>query len=70
MSQCLNHQGIVSCDRCFQACAHKCIDFADKDQMLEIEVGTIVVATGVDVYDPTALTELGYGRFPNVITTL
>jgi len=70
MSQCLNHQGIVACDRCFQACAHKCIDFADKDQMLEIEVGTIVVATGVDVYDPTALTELGYGRFPNVITTL
>ena len=70
MSQCLNNQGIVACDRCFQACAHKCIDFADNDRLLEIDVGTIVVATGVDVYDPTALTELGYGRFPNVITTL
>lgn len=70
MNQCLNNQGIVACDRCFQACTHKCINYADKDEMLEIEVGTIVVATGVDVYDPTALTELGYGRFPNVITTL
>jgi heterodisulfide reductase subunit A2 len=70
MNQCLNNQGIVACDRCFQACSHKCIDFFQTDKVLEIEVGTIVVATGVDVYDPTALTELGYGRFPNVITTL
>ncbi len=70
MNQCLNNQGIVACDRCFQACSHKCINYADVDQLLEVEVGTIVVATGVDVYDPTALTELGYGRFPNVITTL
>lgn len=70
MDHCLNNQGIVACDRCFQACSHKCIDFADKDQVIEVEVGTIVVATGVDVYDPTSLTELGYGKFPNVITTL
>jgi heterodisulfide reductase subunit A len=70
MGRCLNNQGIVACDRCFQACSHKCIDFADKDEVLEVEVGTIVVATGVDVYDPTFLTELGYGKFPNVITTL
>lgn len=70
MDRCLNNQGIVACDRCFQACSKKCIDFADRDRELEIEAGTIVVATGVDVYDPTALTELGYGRFPNVITTL
>lgn len=70
MDRCLNSMGIVACDRCYQACMHKCIDFADKDEELDIEVGTIVVATGVDVYDPTALTELGYGKFPNVITTL
>ena len=70
MSQCLNNPGIVACDRCFQACSHKCIDFSQRDQTIELEVGTIVVATGVDVYDPTALTELGYGKFPNVITTL
>jgi len=70
MDRCLNNQGIVACDRCFQACSHKCIDFAARDEMLELNVGTIVVATGVDVYDPTSLTELGYGKFPNVITTL
>ncbi|MEW6113938.1 MAG: hydrogenase iron-sulfur subunit, partial [Thermodesulfobacteriota bacterium] len=70
MNICLNNQGIVACDRCFQACSKKCIDFADRDHELVLDVGTIVVATGVDVYDPTSLTELGYGKFPNVITTL
>jgi heterodisulfide reductase subunit A len=70
MDQCLNNGGIVACDRCFQACNKKCINFADRDEWLEIDAGTIVVATGVDVFDPTSLTELGYGRFPNVITTL
>lgn len=70
MNQCLNNQGIVACDRCFQACSHKCINFSDRDEILDLDVGTIVVATGVDVYDPTPLTELGYGKFPNVITTL
>ncbi|MBI5248264.1 MAG: hydrogenase iron-sulfur subunit [Desulfomonile tiedjei] len=70
MDRCLNNSGIVACDRCFQACSHKCIDFAANDEVLDLDVGTIVVATGVDVYDPTALTELGYGKFPNVITTL
>jgi heterodisulfide reductase subunit A2 len=70
MHQCLNSPGIVACDRCYQACSRKCIDFSQTDQTVTLDVGTIVVATGVDVYDPTALTELGYGRFPNVITTL
>ncbi len=70
MEYCLNNQGIVACDRCFQACEPKCIDFADRDEIVTVEVGTIVVATGVDVYDPSVLTELGYGKFPNVITTL
>ncbi len=70
MDQCLNKHGIVACDRCYQACEHKCIDFSEEDEEIEVDVGTVVVATGVDVFDPTPLTELGYGRFPNVITTL
>ena len=70
MDLCLNKHGIVACDRCSQACQKRCIDYADKDRLLHLEVGTIIVATGVDVYDPTPLTEFGYRKFPNVITSL
>ncbi len=41
-----------------------------QDQLLDLEVGTIIVATGMEVYDPTALDEYGYTRFPNVVTSM
>jgi len=40
------------------------------DQISEVEVGSIVMATGYDVFDPTPMTQYGYGRFDNVITSL
>ncbi len=67
---CLNKEGIMACDKCLQACKARCIQFSQKEETLQLQVGTIIVATGVDVYDPTSLTEYGYRRFPNVITSL
>jgi heterodisulfide reductase subunit A-like polyferredoxin len=40
------------------------------DQIIEVEVGSIIVATGFEVFDPTPMTQYGYGRFDNVITSL
>jgi len=70
MNSCLNKHGIIACHNCYLACRHKCIDFSQKEELLDLEVGTIIVCTGSDVYDPTPLTELGYRRFQNVITSL
>ncbi|MBU0517116.1 MAG: FAD-dependent oxidoreductase, partial [Proteobacteria bacterium] len=70
MDLCLNSKGIIACDKCYQACEHKCIDFSARAMVRRLDVGTIIVSTGVDTYDPTSLTELGYGKFLNVITTL
>jgi len=35
-----------------------------------LQVGSIIVATGYDVFDPRRKPELGYGQYPNVITSL
>ena len=70
MDLCLNKEGIVACDKCLHACKAQCIDFSQKSEELVVDVGAIIVATGVDVYDPSPLTEIGYRRFPNVITSL
>ena len=67
--ECLG-QNPIACGKCIEACEKKCIDFDMRDQLLDIEVGAIIVATGMDVYDPTALDEYGYTRFPNVVTSL
>jgi heterodisulfide reductase subunit A len=67
---CLNKENIIMCDKCIKACERKTIDFDMKPEMLELDVGTIVVATGADVYNPTSLVNYGYTKYPNVITSL
>ena len=55
---------------CKKACAPGAINFDQKEEIVERKVGTIVVATGYDVMDPTAVYEYGYDVSPDVITTL
>jgi len=60
----------IACGKCLDACEKQCIDFDRKDELIEVEAGAVIVATGMDVYDPTALDEYGYTRFANVVTSL
>ncbi len=67
--ECLG-QNPIACGKCIEACEKECIDFSMQDEIINIDVGSIVVATGMDVYDPTALDEYGYTRFDNVVTSM
>ncbi|MFN2232767.1 MAG: 4Fe-4S binding protein, partial [Anaerolineales bacterium] len=67
--ECLG-QNPIACGKCIEVCERNCINFAMQDQIINVEVGAVIVATGMDVYDPTALDEYGYTRFPNVVTSL
>jgi heterodisulfide reductase subunit A len=56
---------------CVEACGERdAINFDQKEEIIEVEVGTIVVATGYDLFDATKKPEYGYGKFDNVITGL
>ncbi|OGS51264.1 MAG: disulfide reductase [Euryarchaeota archaeon RBG_16_68_12] len=67
---CLNKGHVIACERCVEACQPKCIDWGQQPEDLQVEVGTIVVATGAGTFDPARLEEFGYRRLPDVITTL
>ena len=69
MEACLGNNPIA-CGKCLEVCEKKCIDYDMQDKILDIEVGAIIVATGMDVYDPTELDEYGYTRYENVITSM
>jgi len=60
----------IACGKCADVCEKKCIDYDDQDEIVVLDIGAIVVATGMDVYDPTSLDEYGYTRFQNVITSM
>ena len=59
-----------SCRICEKVCEREAIDFDQKDEEFELNVGSIIVATGYDIFDPSSLKSLGYGRYPNVVTAL
>jgi heterodisulfide reductase subunit A len=46
------------------------IDFEQEDELLQIDVGNIIVATGYDLFDVKRIPQYGYGRLANVFTSL
>ncbi len=58
------------CKACQMFCPTNAIDFEQQDEVKEISVGNIIIATGYDLFDPTRIAQYGYGRLPNVITSL
>jgi len=60
----------IRCGACIDVCEPNAIDFDQTEEIIEVKVGSIVVATGYDEYDPAVIEEYGYGEYPNVITQL
>ena len=58
------------CKLCERFCEVEAINHEMEDEYEEIEVGSIIVATGFQQFDPSAITQYGYGRYDNVITGL
>ncbi len=58
------------CRVCERFCEAGAIDFKQKAEEKVIDAASIIVATGLDTYDPSPLKEYGYRRFKNVVTAL
>jgi heterodisulfide reductase subunit A len=58
------------CGVCAKFCPVNAVDFEQKDEEIEFEVGTIVVATGYDLFNSKLKLEYGYGTYKDVITNL
>jgi heterodisulfide reductase subunit A len=58
------------CRICEQACAFGAINYQDSDNVLERNVGGIIVATGFDLFDTSVLPQYGYGKLSEVYTSL
>ncbi|UCD45560.1 MAG: hydrogenase iron-sulfur subunit [Candidatus Bathyarchaeota archaeon] len=60
----------IRCYRCVDACPPKCIDIEDPGSEVDINVGAIILATGFELFDIGGLGHYGYGKYPNVMTSL
>jgi heterodisulfide reductase subunit A len=67
----INRDYCIECYKCVDACgARQAINFDQKPEEIELEVGAIIVATGYDIYLPYDNQLYGYGKYTNVITSL
>jgi heterodisulfide reductase subunit A len=63
-------EGCIECGECQEICEADAIDFSQTDQAIEVETGTIIVATGYDLFDPSVIPQYGYKKYDNVLTGL
>jgi len=67
--KCLQMNG-ETCGKCADVCKSGAIDFSQKEEIVELNVGAVIVATGFKEYDASQKPQYGYGIFKNVITQM
>lgn len=59
-----------TCKACQKFCPTGAINFDQQDEFITVKVGNIILATGFDLFDARQIPQYGYGRLPNVFTSL
>jgi len=60
----------ILCGACERACPADAIDFTQEPEKIKINIKSIVIATGFNLFDPTKIKKYGYGKYKNLITSM
>jgi len=67
----IDYENCNGCGSCERVCEPGAITFLDKSEDIEIKAGSVIVATGFELFEPLEMRrEYGYGKYPNVITAM
>jgi heterodisulfide reductase subunit A len=58
------------CDICRGVCQADAIDFRQVPKKIEVKVGAVILACGIEPFDPSVKEEYGFGRYANVVTSM
>ncbi|MCU0852073.1 MAG: CoB--CoM heterodisulfide reductase iron-sulfur subunit A family protein [Thermoplasmata archaeon] len=60
----------IGCGICAEECKAKAVEYDQKDKVLEVKVGSIILTPGFDEFNARLKTEYGYGVYQNVVTSI
>ncbi len=66
----IDREKCIGCKTCQEVCKAGAIEYNDKDEDVTISVGSIILAPGFEELDPRLKSEYGYGRYPNVVSSI
>ena len=67
----IDYDHCTGCGACERVCEPGAISFLEKSEDIEVKAGSVIVATGYDLFEPLEMRkEYGYGKYPNVITAM
>jgi heterodisulfide reductase subunit A len=68
--RCLNCGVCSECLECVKICDQEAINHEMQDELVEVDVGSMIIATGYEQFDPSVIPQYGYKKFDNVLTGL
>lgn len=69
-ARCVGCAVCCDCQLCAGVCGVHAIDYTQQDELRHLKVGAVILAPGVEAFDARAKKDLGYGRYPNVVTSV
>ena len=66
----IDQERCIGCGICASQCEAQAIEYSQKETIVEMSVGSIVLAPGYEEFDLRLKPEYGYGRYPNVVSSL
>ena len=67
----IDYENCTCCGACDRVCEPEAISFLEKSEEIEVNVGSVIVATGFEVFEPTEMRkEYGYSKYENVMTAM
>jgi heterodisulfide reductase subunit A-like polyferredoxin len=65
----IDSDACIGCGLCENTCLAKAVNYADKEEENPVTVGSVILSPGTKGFDPSDLDYLGYGKYPNVVTS-
>lgn len=65
----IDKDACVGCGLCENVCMAKAVRYDDMERETEVTVGSVILSPGTKGFDPSDLDYLGYGKYPNVVTS-
>jgi len=66
----INREACIGCGICYGVCKAKAVEYDREDEVVDINVGAVILAPGFDEFVPQEENLYGYGKYKNVVTSI